>query len=212
MKKILLIILMLIPFVVYGAECDHNKHDEYATFANNVNYDTDFNVDKRKYTINIYNIVKGLYVEYDGKKYERNSNNEVIIDNVDEGTYMTIYVYGDDNCDSTLRTLFVNLLYYNKFYGTGVCVGYEDKLTMCNSQFTTSLVTEEILQTAKENYDNTIIQDADKQENNNSDVTLYSKIRSFALNWGIKFVLVLVTIILSTAFYSSKYRKLKHGI
>ena len=29
MKKILLIILMLIPFVVYGAECDHDKHDEW---------------------------------------------------------------------------------------------------------------------------------------------------------------------------------------
>ena len=143
MKKILLTILLLLPFVTYAAECDHNKHDEYAKYANNITTDNDYYKDKGTYTVNIYNVVDGLYVMYDGKKYKANSDNEVSISNVKEGTYMQIYVYGEDNCDSSLRTFFVNLLYYNKYYGTGACIGYEDKLSMCSSEFTTSKVTEE---------------------------------------------------------------------
>ena len=212
MKKIIVVfLLMLIPFAV-NAECNHDKHDEYAKYANNITSDSDFNKSKRTYNVNIYNVVDGLYVMYDDKKYTPNSNNEVIISNVSEGTNMVIRVYGEDGCDTSLRTLFVNLLYYNSFYKSGACAGYEDKITVCSSEFTTSLVTEDILVSAKQNYDNIILQESEKKDDNNSENTLYTKIRAFALNWGIKIVLALVTCIAATSFYSNKFRKIKHGI
>ncbi len=212
MKKIFVVLLMLLPFVVYSAECDHDKHDKYALLANNITYDTNYNVNTRTYDIVVYNVVDGLFVEYDDKKYESNSNNEVTINKINEGTNMVIKVYGNDNCDTSLRTIFVNLLYYNKFYGTGACAGYEDKITMCNSQFTTSLVTEEILVTAKQNYDNIILQEQQKEEKTEEKETLLDKMQAFALNWGIKFVLFLVSCIVFTSIYSNKFRKIKHGI
>ena len=213
MKKILVSLLLVLPFIINAEECNRVKNEEYSEYSNNIQSDYSFNEGKNTYTITLYNVVDGLYAMFEDKEYNRNSNGEIVIDDVKEGTYMAIYIYGNDGCDIRLRTIFINLQYFNPYYNSVDCAGYEDKIKMCSSQFTSSKVTLELLNTAKENYDNIIVQDKEnEQENQQKEKTLVDKLYDFGINYGIKIALVLITCLIFIPFYRNKLIKLQHGI
>ena len=109
-----------------------------------------------------------------------------------------------------MLTIYVTLPYYNVFYGSEECDSYEDILTVCSSQFTSYQVTKKILNDAINNYNNKIHNDPVVPDD--KDTSIISGIKEFISLWGMKILLVVVTIGLSIWYFQIKLRKTKHGI
>ena len=209
MKKVLLIILLFIPFFVSARECDSSLHKEYATFASKISYDNDFTLARGSFNVTFYNVVDGLYFVYNGKNYYP-IDNEIQITSVEQGTKMSVYVRGNDGCDDAVRIISINEPYYNGYYGSSLCEGYEDKLSYCSSQFITLPVTRELFDMAKKNIDNGIKQEVEKEVV--KEKTIFDRIIEFASSWGVKIALFAITSIGTFSYYNDKFRKIKHGI
>ena len=210
MKKWLLVLLLICPFVV-KAECNKEKHQEYVKLASNITYDNNYSKSHGTFTIVVYNIFNGMHIEYKGEKYKPNSDNEVTITGVEGGTKVQLEVYGNDGCEQISRII-VDEPFFNRYYGSEKCKPYIDKLVVCSSQFTSVEVTESILDKAIYNYTHDISQKTDKDKEEVVELTLLAKVREFLLEWGIKIVLLILTTGLSVGFYNTKFRKMKHGI
>ena len=210
MKKILLIILLVIPFVVY-ADCNRDKHAEYLKLADNITYDNNYSMSAKGFTVTIYNIFDGMYIMFGEKKYSPDADNIVTISNIKGGTNVILDIYANDGC-SQIKQIVIMEPYYNTYYGSKDCYGYEDKLTICSSQFTSSEVTKTILEKSKYNYDNVIVQQEDPGAGGDGEPSLIQKTKDFLLNWGVKFLLLVITTAVCLYFYNDKFRKIKHGI
>ena len=196
--------------MVSALDCNTNKHNEYSGYASMISYESSYSKSTSSFTITVNNVIDGMKVVYNNKSYHINSDNSVIIDGIKEGTNMNISVFADDGCDE-IRIININIPYYNSYYGSELCSGYEDKIVFCSSQFTSTKTSESLIKDAINNYNNAIITD-DEEEVVEEEESFYSKLVEFALNWGIKIVLFIISVVLSIAFYNSKLRKLKHGI
>ena len=208
MKKLVFILLLLVPFFV-SAECNYNKHEEYSNFAKNLTYDNTYSKSSRRYNITIYNVINGMYASYDGRKYYPDSENVVTITNVPQGKTAVIDIYGNDGCNP-VRVFSISELYYNDFFGSNLCIGYENKIKACSSEFTSSEITEDKLKEIIDNYNNVIITDKEKEEK--EEVTFIEKVKDFMLSWGIKIILFAVTCGIFIPFYNEKFRRMEHGI
>ena len=213
MKKIALVILLMIPFVINAEECNKEKHKEYINLSSNITYDNNYSKSSNSFTITIYNMFEGMYAKYDKKEYKPGKDNTIVIEKISGGEKLSIDIYGNDGCDSSVKRIIVNEPYYNKYYGTTICNGYENKLVMCSSQFTSVEVTKSILDKAIYNYNHNINQKTSKdKEPVVQEPTFLSKATEFLTNWGIKIALAIASTILSISLFSDKYRKVKHGI
>lgn len=213
MKKNLILLLLILIFPnIINATCDYTKHTKYSEIAGNITYETSYLKENNRFNITIYNVVDDMYVKYNNKQYNHDSSNKVLLTNFKEGSRFNIQVYTKDNCDIPVRTLYITLPYYNTYYNSGKCLGYEDKITLCSQQFTSYELTETILEQAKYNYDNEIIQEVKKVEIQIEEITMKGKIIDFAYNWGAKILLVILTTYVTNSVYKVKYRKIKHGI
>ena len=209
MKKWLLVLLLLMPFVV-KAECNKEKHDEYVKLSSSITYDNNYSKSQAAFTIVVYNIFSGMYIEYGGQTYKPNAENEVTITGIKGGTPVSLDIYGNDGCDQ-IKRIIIDEPYFNKYYGSDKCRPYVEKLIVCSSQFTSVEVTESRLDKAIYNYTHNISDQTEKNEEI-VELTLFGRIKEFLYNWGLKIVLLLLTIGLSVGFYSTKFRKIKHGI
>ena len=210
MKKLVIIILLLIPFLV-KADCDYDKHKEYLSYASRINYENTYNKTTNSFSITIYNIIDGMSVKYNNKEYKANDEDIVIIDGISEGTNVNISIFANDGC-SEIRIINVNEQYYNSYYGSDLCSGYEDKLVYCSHQFTSIKTNESLVENAKKNYDKTIVSEKEEEKKEEEENNLLDKLIKFGLNYGIKILLVIITVVISSAFYNSKLRRIKHGI
>ena len=211
MKKIIIIVLLMIPFWVNAKECDKAKHDNFVKLSSGITYDNNYSKASNSYTITIYNVLDEMYVEYDGKKYTPSSNNTIVISKILPGTRLSISIFGDDNCNP-IKTLIVNEPYYNKYYGSDICKKYKGKLLMCSSQFTSVEVTKSLLEQSIYNYEHNINQKTDKDKNIEKEESFFGKVTTFMIEWGIKILLSVLSTISSIVLFSGKYRKIKHGI
>lgn len=209
MKKIIFVILLLFPFLVNALECDSSLHNEYATYASKITYDNDFSVSRMRFNINFYNVIDGLYFKYDKKIYYP-IENEIQITSIEQGKMVEVYVFGGDGCNDAVRIITISEPYYNSFYGTPDCIGYEKKLGYCSSQFLPLPATRELFDMAKSGIDNAIDQEVKKEEV--KEVSLLDKIIDFAGSWGIKIGLFVITCLGTFSYYNDKFRKIKHGI
>ena len=209
MKKVILILLILCPLLV-NAECNKEKHQEYVNVSNKITYDNSYSLSASSFTVTVYNIIDGMYVVYNGKKYFPNTENEVTVPKIPEGSNIKLDVYANDGCEQ-IKRITISEPYYNPFYNSVKCIKYQTELALCANQFTTSPVTESILDKAIYNLENEIDQTTDTRVEE-TPPTLYDRVREFMLNWGIKILLLVVTTVLSLAFFSDKFRKVKHGI
>ena len=131
MKKWLIVILLICP-VLLKAQCNYNKHTEYTNYADLITYETEYSKSESKFTVTFYNVIKGLSFKIGKLTYEPNEKDTIVLDNIEEGKVLDIYIYGNDGCNSQVKNLNVTLPYYNPFYGTEICKGYE-MLTLCSS-------------------------------------------------------------------------------
>ncbi len=208
-KKILLLIL-LFPLFISAKECDRVAHEEYLDLAPNITYDRNYSKSNSSFSIIIYNIFDGMYINYSKRTYNPDNENKVTIDNIPEGTNVTIDIYANDGC-SQIKQINLKLPYFNQYYGEAECRGYGTKIAECSAQFTTSKVTLKIVQEAKHNYDDGRYQFHPKEEVE-EDNSLFKKIKAFIEEWGIKILLAVVTFFVSSTIYNAKFRKIKHGI
>lgn len=214
MKKTLSILLLSLIFPnIINATCDYTKHTKYSEIAGNITYETSYLKDSSVFNITIYNLVDDMYVKYNSKQYNHDTSSKALLTNFKQGSRLAVEVYVKDDCNTPVRTIYITLPYYNKYYGSGKCLDYEDKITLCSQQFMSYEVTETILEQAKHNYDNEIIQDVKKDDDPvDTEVTMKEKVIAFAYNWGAKILLVILTTYVTNSVYKVKYRKIKHGI
>jgi len=215
-KKILtILVLAFVMIPVLNAECDYKKEVELGKLASKVTYDRVYNKETNTFTVKLYNVIPELILSYNSEILKSNSDNEIEIKNLKEGTYMQVDINSTNiGCYSSLMTLYINLPYYNVFYDSDKCSKYEDILEVCSSEYTSYLVTQKILDDAIDNYENRIINEDDKIEDIviENKVTFFEIAQNFITKWGFKIVLSLVTIILSVLVFQAKIRKIKHGI
>lgn len=217
MKKFIFVILMLIliPFNInaesLAESCDYTKEVELNKLASKISYERKFNKENNSFTVTLYNVISDLYVKYNNKLMYGDSNNEIVITGIEEGSYMEVIVYSSGtNCYSSLMTIYINLPYFNSFYNTKDCSGYEDILTICSSQFLTYKVDVNILSDAIDNYNNKIYNPPASDEV--KDTSIINGVKEFVSLWGMKIFLTLATAGLSIWYFQVKLRKTKHGI
>ncbi len=208
MKKLILFILLCLP-VFINAACDRELHQTYAEYAKDISYDTNYSVSQSKFTVTLYNVISEMNVRYNGRKLNI-SNNEIVIGNISEGTFMEISIYGNDGCSDPVRTITITQPYYNRFFGTSICNGYEDKITYCSHKFTDDVVTEKLIKTAIENYEHVL--EIPEEEPEEPPLTRFQVISRFATKWGVRIMLVLITAFLTNLYFNDKYIKIKHKL
>ena len=211
MIKKLFIVLLFIPILINAKECDQAKHDEYMKIVPNITNDNDYSMSTSKFTIVIYNIFDDMYVKYNGNTYNPDEESKVIISNIDEGKVVDIDVYANDGC-SAIKRITVFEPYYNRYYDDPICDGYKDKVAVCGSRFTDLKVTLELVKEAKQNYDNAGWQGGNEKKEAEKDKTVLELFVGFLKDWGIKILLVALTIFISSTIFNAKFRKIKHGI
>lgn len=209
MKKILLIMLLFMPFFI-NAECDRELHKSYITYANDISYDTEYSLGKERFTVTLYNVIDEMKVVYNNKNYTA-VNNEVVIDNIKQGTRMDIRVFAEDGCNESVRTIVIYQPYYNTFYGSSLCNDYVNKITYCTHKFTNTEVTEKLIKTAIENYEHEMVP-VEKEPEEEPPLTTFQKISKFATKWGVRILLVLVSAVLTNWYFNDKYIKIKHKL
>ena len=209
MKKILLIMLLFMPFFI-NAECDRELHKSYITYANDISYDTEYSLGKERFTVTLYNVIDEMKVVYNNKNYTA-VNNEVVIDNIKQGTRMDIRVFAEDGCNESVRTIVIYQPYYNTLYGSSLCNDYVNKITYCTHKFTNTEVTEKLIKTAIENYEHEMVP-VEKEPEEEPPLTTFQKISKFATKWGVRILLVLVSAFLTNWYFNDKYIKIKHKL
>ena len=212
MKKILLFVLLLVPVFVY-ADCDNEKIVTLGKFASNIKYETEYSKSSGKYTVTFYNVVDGIYLEYNNQSYYRNEDNEVKISGLDDGITLDVVAYPSGlGCRSSLITFNIKLKYYNTFYNDSRCKKYIEegcKVVYCTSQFLEVEPTEDLFTGAIKN---TCGEPAIPLPEPEPEPTFFEKVLDFMLDYGIKFILIAGSLTGSILFFTNRYRKMKHGI
>lgn len=216
MKKIIIATLLLLaPMFFVHAECDMNKYETYKSYADHITYDNEYSMSSGSFSITLYNVIKGLTVQYDGKTYKGDGNDSLTIRGVPEGTSVNIYVYGDDGCGMQARIITIMEPYYNSFYGSDLCKDYVEVLNVCSSKFTAAKTTQATVEQSIMNYKNEIIQEithVEEPEVEEPKVNHFKNIIAFAKKHWLKGVIGLLSYAIAYTIFENKFRKIKHGI
>jgi hypothetical protein len=209
--KLLVVFLLVCPIFIRAAECDYNRHTEYMKYANYITYETEYSLGDNKFTVKFYNVIKGFTLKIGTVRYTPDENDMVTISEINEGKVLDVYIYGNDGCSSQAGNLSITLPYYNPYYKTQICKGYE-QLNLCASQFTTTKATKEIIEKTKANYDNIIIQRTDPEEEKPAIISFINKAKDIFVNYILKVLLALGSAALTIVYYNNKLIKVEHGV
>lgn len=213
MKKISLVLfLMLFLPIIINAQCDNDSLNEDKELAKNITYEYYYNISSETFNVYFYNVYNNIYLVYNSNVYNPNDKNEVHIENVKQGTYMSISVHSSaTDCDPFINSININLEYYNNFYNNSRCEKYRDKLTVCSMEFLPYELDSIMFNNIIRNYESSYTNNTEEVEEVKP-VTLYDTIQEFVNEWGILIILILIVSLVTTAIYRNKFRKIKHGI
>lgn len=168
-KKILLMILLL-PISV-KAYCNNEQLSRYKLLASHIDSYYEFNEETKKFNIKIYNINNELTIlnTNDNNKITLPSNNfeEINISNLNPGNNIKLAIYPNNTecSDYRVRTIYVNLPYYNNYYNDPVCTNNDNKL--CLKWANTSIYTyEQFVQKVKVVKEETVVKKPEKKYEN----------------------------------------------
>jgi len=211
MKKVIFIILIMFPFLVY-ADCDYEKFNEHTKLANNITYEVNYYTGEKKFGVVLYNVYDGIYVTYNNSIYNADDENIVFIGNIPQGEFVKISVYSPvEECNSFIRTINVSVGYYNNYYDDPRCSKYKDILNICSNKYLEYEPNEDLLESTIKNYKSTFKEEK-KTEKNEEEVTLFDIIYNFFSVWGIPIILMIVVSIITITFFKARFRKIQHGI
>lgn len=160
-ERIILLVVILVAIiicVVIAIKNKDKKSNETPTNDNNIyniRVDQKYSKSKNKFTITFTNVKSNLYVKEYGKDTEKlkgNSEEKVIIEDLEPGTKHLYIVNNLIGKSSTERKITIELPYYNEFYSRTECEPYRKKLKICSSQFLNYKVTEEMFENSIKNY------------------------------------------------------------
>lgn len=209
MKKIILCLLLCLPIFI-NAECNRELHKTYISYANDISYDTDYSISQKRYTVTLYNVIDEMNVKYNNRTLTKN-NDEIVISDIKEGTRMEIKIYGDSGCNETVRTIVINQPYYNAYYNSSLCNGYENKITYCTHKFTDIEVTEKLIKAAIKNYEH-VMEPGDDDLEEEPPLTKFQMFSRFATKWGVRLFLVFITAFVTNWYFNDKYIRIKHKL
>ena len=127
-KKLLL--LLLIPLSV-KASCTSTELSTYKLLSSEINTYYDYNEETNKFKITTYNISNKIKIKENENEYYSNGViGETTIDNLNPGQNITLGIYPKEGeCSSLrIRTIYVNLPYYNKYYKDELCQNNTNQL------------------------------------------------------------------------------------
>lgn len=209
MKKIILIILLLFPIMTY-ASCDNDTREEAKDIASKITTEVDYNFSSKKFTLTLYNVQKGYNVVYNNKTYTP-TNNEIEISGLIAGTNVSLVV-NYNSCEQ-VNIIKESIPYYNSYYGTATCNDYKDVLYVCKNQFTSYNVTNDVIELAIENYNNTISNEEEEEIiKTEKKVTVIDQTKSFINKYGLQITLFLSSGVLTYVICVNIYRKEVHGV
>lgn len=160
-ERIILLVVILVAIiicVVIAIKNKDKKSNETPTNDNNIyniKIDQKYSKSKNKFTITFTNVKSNLYVKEYGKDTEKlkgNSEEKVIIEDLEPGTKHLYIVNNLVGKSSTERKITIELPYYNEFYSRTECEPYRKKLKICSSQFLNYKVTEGMFENSIKNY------------------------------------------------------------
>ena len=212
MKKIIgliITIILMIPCIITADFCDNEKHNKYKEYAGNITYENTYSISQGKYTILVYNAINGMYAVYNNQKFYPDESSTIKIGNIPQGSHAFIYIFAEDGCDSQLRTIIENELYYNAYVDSSICKDYENVVKVCTDKFMPYEVTESNVQGVIENYNNQFVATPTPEP---VEETFWEKYGKIVFDWFIKAVLLVTTIIISVKIYRDKFINIKHGV
>lgn len=206
MKRILLLFFCILFFpLTLNAECSNEEINELNGFSLHVTSSYEFNKDTFSFDLSIYNLNDNVYVEYLGNRYY-SYDGVVSINNLFVGSNITYNIVASDRTGCSgkvLNTYTVVLPYYNSFYNSVECFGHE-KLKVCNSEFLSYQLTDELFQKYIKN-DSKYSSDSNIIDNNQADD---NKIK-YDFEIFIKIGLVLLGILIPTIYCAIRVNKIK---
>ena len=143
-KKTIIILLILIP-VKIKADCSNKELSRYKILSSYVETYYKFDENTKKMNITVYNLSDELEAQNinDSKTYtSKDKKGEIKINNIEPGQTLKIGIYPKDECsDYRLRTIYINLPYYNKYYNEKICKNNNNSL--CSKWANTEVYTRE---------------------------------------------------------------------
>ena len=216
MKKILLIIVFLIPIFIKAETCNYQKQQENLLLSYNVDYEQKYHSSSKTFSIIFYNLYGGLYITYNNTIYNPDSQGQIEIENIKEGESINVSFNGyADGCNSFLRSININFGYYNEFYNNYKCDYYREKLSICNSEILSYKPSEELLDKSIENYNKAYKEEKEVEkevEKEEEKSVIYEKIQGFVDEWGIIIIIAIISSLITAAIFRNVFRKIKHGI
>lgn len=123
---LLLLLLVSIPHKT-KAFCDDSELVRLSKLAQNLKFSYVYNKNTNTFTINVTNLKQDLVIEYLNTEKKYNSNKELNFNNLYSGKHTFMVYAKSSTCqEEYLRTKYVELPYYNSFYGKDLCKGIEE--------------------------------------------------------------------------------------
>lgn len=212
MKKLIIFLIMFMPIFV-GAACDYELQNQYTKYAYDISSDSEYLGDKvKKFNVILYNVNNDFKVKYNGVNYNV-VDNKVSINNVKEGTQMRIEIFAPSGCDEPARIIYINQPYFNEFYGSTMCYGYDGKVSYCTYKFLQYAPTLELVESAIYNYNNGLVSEDDKEEEKPfEELTFGEKVVDLVDTKLLKLFMFIFTAYLTYVIYNDLYIKVKHKL
>ena len=145
MNKKILLILLLFPISIKAA-CTNQELTRYKTLASHVNSYYEYNEQNNTFDVTAYNLSKELKIVNKDTNESYNTNDtlgEIRIGNQKTGYNLKLAIYPTNSeCqDYRVRTMYINLPYYNNYYKEEICKNNNHQL--CSKWANTSTYTKE---------------------------------------------------------------------
>lgn len=139
-SKMIVISALIIPIKI-KAYCSNDELARYKILASSIETYYTFDDDSKKMDLTIYNITDDLLAQIEKEDHYPN-NNEIKIYNLNPGQTIKMFIYPKESCEEyPLRTIYVNLPHYNKYYNDEICKN--NNHTLCSKWVNTSIYTHE---------------------------------------------------------------------
>lgn len=210
MKKILLFLIMFIPIFV-SAECNYEVQKEYVGYARDVSEESIPDPIQKKFDVVLYNVNEKFTVKYNGVNYKI-VDNKVEIKGVKEGTDMKIELFAPSGCSGPARYIYIDQPYFNEFYGSTMCYGYEGKVSYCSYKYLQVDPTVELVEGAISNYESGIKVEEKEEVVEEVEITFGEKVVDLVDTKLIKVFMFLFTAYVTFVIYNDLYIKVKHKL
>lgn len=203
MKKLLVILLLIVPSKVHGYYCNYEDIAKYKKIASNINYSYEYEEVNNDvlFHVTLVNLNNALYLKDSNSNIYNYTSNEIVVD-AKSGENLIFYVYPTDSfCeDKFIYTLRIQLPTYNKFYNDPICSGVEN-YSLCNKWSTHNLNYDKFIQNVN-NYKESL----KKNEiiNNNEEKGLIYYVIEFLIKYYYIILIIIITVCSTIIYFRRK--------